>query len=86
MTNSTLVSPVKKEYATKNNIFGLKMTVKSGLEKNILKFLRAQSLFWKIFFSSSVFNVHIKKPHNPNSFKWLVLFLDLYTVNYISKL
>ena len=34
MTNSTLVCPVKIEYVTKNNIFGLKMMVKSGLEKN----------------------------------------------------
>ena len=38
MTNSTLVCPV--EYVTKNNIFGLKMMMKSGLEKNILKFHR----------------------------------------------
>ena len=28
MTNSTLVCPVKIEYVTKNNIFGLKMMVK----------------------------------------------------------
>ena len=31
MTNSTLVCPVKIEYVTKNNIYGLKMMVKSGL-------------------------------------------------------
>ena len=46
MTNSTLVSPVKIEYVTKNNIFGLKMMMKSGLEKNILKFLHAQAIFY----------------------------------------
>ena len=33
MTNSTLVCPVKIEYVTKNNIFGLKMMMKSSLEK-----------------------------------------------------
>jgi hypothetical protein len=33
MTNSTLVCPVKIEYVTKNNIFGLEMMVKSGLGK-----------------------------------------------------
>ena len=33
------------EYVSKINIFGLKMMVKSGLEKNILKFLQAQSYF-----------------------------------------
>ena len=42
MTNSTLVCPLKIEYVTKNNIFGLKMIMKSGLEKIILKFLHAQ--------------------------------------------
>ena len=45
MTNSTLVSPVKMEYVTKNNIFGLKMMMKSGLEKIILKFLHALIIF-----------------------------------------
>ena len=43
MTNSTFVCPVKIEYVTKNNIFGLKMMMKSGLEKIILKFLHAQA-------------------------------------------
>ena len=36
ITNSTLVCPVKIEYVTKNNIFGLKMMMKSGLEKIFL--------------------------------------------------
>jgi len=40
------------KYGPENNIFGLKMIMKSGLEKFILKFLHAQSLFWKIFFTS----------------------------------
>ena len=46
MTNSTLVCPVKIEYLTKNNIFGLKMMMKSGLEKIILKFLHAQAIYY----------------------------------------
>jgi hypothetical protein len=40
------------EYGPENDVFVLKMMMKSGLEKNILKFLHAQSLFWKIFFAS----------------------------------
>ena len=40
------------EYGPENNTFVLKMMMKSGLEKIILKFLHAQSLFWKIFFTS----------------------------------
>ena len=52
MRNSTIVYPVKVEYGSEiSNIFVLKMMMKSGLEKNILKFLYAQSLFWKIFFT-----------------------------------
>ena len=33
-TDSTLVCPVKMEYRPENNIFVLKMMMKSGLEKN----------------------------------------------------
>ena len=40
------------KYVTKINTFGSKMMMKSGLEKIFLKFLHAQSLFWKIFFTS----------------------------------
>ena len=36
---------LKMEYVSKINIFGLKMMVKSGLEKIFLKFLHAQGLF-----------------------------------------
>ena len=34
------------EYVPKINIFGLKMMAKSGLEKNILKFLHAQNFLF----------------------------------------
>ena len=37
------------EYVSEINIFGLKMMVKSGLEKIFLKSLHAQSLFRKLF-------------------------------------
>ena len=36
---------LKMEYVFKINIFGLKMMVKSGLEKIFLKFLHAQAIF-----------------------------------------
>ena len=38
------------EFGPENNIFLLKMMMKSGIEKNILKFFHVQSLLWKIFF------------------------------------
>ena len=46
MRNTDIVYMLKMEYVTKINTFGLKMMVKSGIEKKIfLKFLHAQSLF-----------------------------------------
>ena len=42
---STFNYPVKIEYVFKINILCLKMLVKSGLEKNILKFLHAPNYF-----------------------------------------
>ena len=45
MRNPDIVYILKMEYVSKINIFGLKMMVKSGLEKIFLKFLHAQGLF-----------------------------------------
>ena len=45
MRNPDMVYVLKMEYVSKINIFGLKMMVKSGLEKIFLKFLHAQGLF-----------------------------------------
>ena len=44
MTNPTIVSPVKVEYGWNFSISGLKMMVKSGLEKIFLKFLHALTM------------------------------------------
>ena len=41
LTNSYIVFTLKMESLSKNTIFGLKMIVKSGLEKFILKSLHA---------------------------------------------
>ena len=57
MTNPTIVSPVKMEYGWNFSISGLKMMVKSGLEKIFLKFLHALTMsflllnlyFWSKF-------------------------------------
>ena len=45
MRNPDVVYILKMEYVSKLNIFGLKMMVKSCLEKIFLKFLYAQGLF-----------------------------------------
>ena len=52
MSYSTIFYPVKMEYGSKNNIFGLKMMVKSSLEIFILKSLHTQTLFWTLWFTS----------------------------------
>ena len=57
MTNPTIVSPVKMEHGWNFSISGLKMVVKSGLEKIFLKFLHALTMsflllnlyFWSKF-------------------------------------
>ena len=45
LIDSYIVFTLKMKSVSKNTIFGLKMMVKSGLEKIFLKFLHAQSLF-----------------------------------------
>ena len=46
MRNSTVLCPVKMEYGPEINIFVLKMIMKSGLEKFILKFLHGHVIFF----------------------------------------
>ena len=46
LTNPTIVSLVKMEYGWNFSISGLKMMVKSGLEKIFLKFLHALTIFY----------------------------------------
>ena len=44
MRNPDMAYVLKMEYVSKINIFGLKMMVKSGLEKIFLKFLHAHTM------------------------------------------
>ena len=46
LTDSYIVFTLKMESVSKNTIFGLKMIVKSGLEKIFLKFLHAEAIFF----------------------------------------
>ena len=52
MRNPDMVYVLKMEYMSIINIFGIKMMVKSGLEKIFLKFLHAQGLFQTSWFTS----------------------------------
>ena len=49
MRNPDMAYVLKMEYVSKINIFGLKMMVKSGVEKIFLKFLHAQAIFKHFF-------------------------------------
>ena len=44
LTDSYIIFTLKMESVPKNSIFGLKMMVKSGLEKIFLKFLHAHTM------------------------------------------
>jgi hypothetical protein len=48
MTNPAIVYPVKMEFGWHFSISGLKMMVKSGLEKIFLKFLHVQAIFYYV--------------------------------------
>ena len=49
LTDSYIGFTLKMESVSKNAIFGLKMMVKSGLEKLFLKFLHAEAIFFFFF-------------------------------------
>ena len=45
MRNPDIFYELKMEYVPKINMFGLKILVKSGLDKIVLKFLHAKAFF-----------------------------------------
>ena len=63
LTESYIVFTLKMESISKNTIFGLKMMVKSGLEKIFLKFLHAGDYFIKV---PKITNSVIKKTIFPH--------------------
>ena len=65
MTDSYIIFTLKMESVSKDTIFGLKMMVKSGLEKIFLKFLHAGDYFPSF----------IKVPKITNSLIKLTIFL-----------
>ena len=83
-TDSYFIDVLKMEYVYKINIFGLKMMVKSGLEKIFMKSLHAQSLFRKIFFYfiekggflHKILNWVIKIAHGWISIKLFVMYVQ----------
>ena len=60
MRNLDFIYVLKMKFGSEMNIFGLKITVKSGLEKIFLTFLRAQSLFWTYFIKGRIFALNHK--------------------------
>ena len=60
LTDSCIVFTLKMESVSKNTIFGLKMMVKSGLEKIFLKFLHTETIFPYFIKVSKITNSVIK--------------------------
>ena len=66
LTDSYLVFTLKMESVSKNTIFGLKMMVKSRLEKIFLKFLHALTM--SFFITEFVLLIKIPPFYEVNSF------------------
>ena len=63
LTDSYIGFTLKMESVSKNTIFGLKMMVKSGLEKFILKSLHAQNRAKTAFFVFlALFGAYVGQP------------------------
>ena len=65
LTDSYIVFTLKMESVSKNTIFGLKMMVKSGLEKIFLKFLHAGDYFSLLHKSVQKIKFSNKNNHLP---------------------
>ena len=53
-TDSYIIFTLKMESVSKITTFGLQMTVESGLEKILLKFLHAQAIFYQMSLPKAV--------------------------------
>ena len=90
MTDPTIVSPVKMEYGWNFSLSGLKIMMKSGLEKMFVKFLHGHVIF------IAEFVLFTKTPpfYEVNSFykKWWshggilnIFFLDHFSPSFLSQ-
>ena len=73
------------EYVSKINILGLKMMVKIGLEKIILKFLHAQNIFFYFMKMPKITNAVIKMAvfaHGGISIKLFVMYVHYHKLNF----
>ena len=76
LTDSYIVFTLKMESVSKNTIFGLKMMVKSGLEKIFLKFLHAGDYFPLLHKSAQNHKFSNKNNYLPAWRVFKIIFLD----------
>ena len=87
MRNSDMAYVLKMEYVPKFNIFGLKMMVKSGVEKIFFKFLHGQGLFQTSWFSTEMLGFRSKNTNSVIKMTFFAhggiskIFCDLCTYN-----
>ena len=80
LTDSYIIFTLKMESISKNTIVGLKMTVKSGLERIFLKFLHVKAIFFKFILLTSFEENHKfrnKNNHLPTQSKECARILTL---------
>mgnify|MGYP001443297352 CR=1 FL=1 len=87
LTDSYIVFTLKMESVSKNTIFGLKMMVKSGLEKIFLKFLHAGDYFSLLHKSVQNHKFSNKNNHLPARGDFKIIFSrPLFTIIFRPKI
>ena len=87
LTDSDIIFTLKMESVSKNTIFGLKMMVKSGLEKIFFKFLHAGDYFSLLHKSVQNHKCSDKNNHLPAWRDFKIIFsIPLFTIIFRPKM
>ena len=85
LTDSYIIFTLKMESVSKNTIFGLKMMVKSGLEKIFLKFLHAGDYFHLLHKSAQNHKFSNKNNYLPAWRDFKINFLDHFLPSFLGQ-
>ena len=85
LTDSYIGFTLKMESVSQNTIFGLKMMVKSGLEKIFLKFLHAEDYFLLLHKSALNHKFSNKNNYLPAWRDFKIIFLDHFSPSFLGQ-
>ena len=85
LTNSYIIFTFKMESVSKNTIFGLKMMVKSGLEKIFLKFLHAGDYFLLLHKCAQIHKFSNKNNYLPAWRDFKIIFLGHFSLSFLGQ-